>query len=387
MNLPVFDCRIDDSVDDKSGIYAISFVESPAVEVEFIALSEHLKDEFLCCDKQKQVLTGVVLRPGQLIYRNDPKQGEHFIRFTETEIEKIARKMMKTGIALRSTTHQHIDTLSGNYLTELWIVEDPEKDKSRALGFEPQPQGTLMCSYKIEDNAYWKNEVMTGNVKGFSIEGLFFRQATDANELNQIKNKKMKQKMSKHQKAGNKSLLSRLGHFLLGVESVEKSDFMASGTAYVVFVLADGKEVLVDSDGFATLEGEQLPAGEHLLADGNILVVDADGQFCETKAVAKKDAENEKQTTPQTLSDDDQKKKATTEESAETLKAKIAELETKLSELATLLKDAALEVQNLRKTTPSSLPVVANLANKRPDDIPRYEEMAQALASAIKNRK
>ncbi len=79
--------------------------------------------------------------------------------------------MMKTGLPLHSTTHQHNQNLSGNYLIELWIVENPQNDKSNELGFKNLPKGSLMASYKITDENYWNNEVMTGNVKGFSLEG------------------------------------------------------------------------------------------------------------------------------------------------------------------------------------------------------------------------
>lgn len=125
MNTPIYDCMIDESADDLTGIYAISFVDFPANQVDFIAL--HKQQELhLSRDTAKQVLTGVVLKPGQLIYRHSPQTGDYYIRFSEEQVEKIARKMMKTGIALHSTTHQHRSPLTGNYLTELWIVEDPK---------------------------------------------------------------------------------------------------------------------------------------------------------------------------------------------------------------------------------------------------------------------
>lgn len=170
MNTPIYDCMIDESADDLTGIYAISFVDFPANQVDFIALDKQ-QELHLSRDTAKQVLTGVVLKPGQLIYRHSPQTGDYYIRFSEEQVEKIARKMMKTGVALHSTTHQHRSPLTGNYLTELWIVEDPENDKSKALGFNDLPKGTLMCSYKIEDKNYWEKEVMSGHVKGFSLEG------------------------------------------------------------------------------------------------------------------------------------------------------------------------------------------------------------------------
>jgi len=385
MNLPVFDCLIDENINDESGIYAISFVDTPAVEVDFVALSRHeICKEYLNRDEKKQVLTGVVLRPGQLIYRNDEKQGEHFIRFSSSEIEKIARKMMKTGVALHNTTHQHSNPLRGNYLTELWIVENPDQDKSIALGFESQPKGTLMCSYKIDDSEYWSKQVMTGNVKGFSLEGMFFRQMTGRGIINRIENKKEKQKMNRKQTKKNNNLLSKLTRFFLDIEKIGEVDETGSGMAYVIFVLAGGEEVYVDVDGFATLNDEQLPSGEHPLADGNILMVDEDGQFCGTKISAQKIADPEQKTAPLTFSDKEKKAADQKPESVDALKTKIAELESKFTELATLAQEANAEVQNLRKTTPSTLPLTTYLSGSKSGDVPRYEKMAQALAFSLR---
>ena len=50
--------------------------------------------------------------------------------------------------------------------------------------------------------------------------------------------------------------------------------------------MADGGEVWVDADGFATLDGEQMPAGEHALADGNFIVIDESGMLVVTQEEA-----------------------------------------------------------------------------------------------------
>ena len=87
MNTPIYDCMIDESADDLTGIYAISFVDFPANQVDFIAL--HKQQELhLSRDTAKQVLTGVVLKPGQLIYRHSSQTGDYYIRFSEEQVEK-----------------------------------------------------------------------------------------------------------------------------------------------------------------------------------------------------------------------------------------------------------------------------------------------------------
>lgn len=380
MNIPIYNCLINESLEDESGIYAMSFVESPANECDFITLSKHNTQVKLNRDTKKQILTGVILSPDQLIYRNDQKLGEYYIKFSAEQIEKIAHKMMKTGVALHNTTHQHQSNLSGNYLAELWIVEDPLNDKSKALGFNNLPKGTLMCSYKVEDKNYWESEIMTGHVKGFSLEGYFMQQP----EIKPLKNKSnQKSKMNRNNKK-TKNLLSRINRFFLDIQAVEKADTTASGTVYMVFVLEDGKEVYVDKDGFATLDDEQLPAGEHILSDGNILVVDNDGNLLETKASSSENANPEETTAPEALQKSETEPKG--KDSISNLKAKIADLESKLSELATLAQEANTEVQTLRRHTPSSLPVSTNSGFKKVQYMKRYEQMAQALSMSIRNK-
>lgn len=396
MNIPVYNCLIDENTEDQSGIYAISFVDVPANEIDFVTLAKQPKLERLNRDSKKQILTGVVLRPDQLIYRNDPR-GEYYIRFSAEEIEKIAQKMMRTGIALQNTTHQHQNPLEGNYLTELWIVENPQHDKSQALGFADLPKGTLMCSYKIADKHYWDTQVMTGNVRGFSLEGFFFQEISKNKTIKSITNQKQNEKMNQRNKKTG-SLLSRISQFFLDIQAVEKADSTSSGTTYVLFTLADGKEVYIDADGFATLDDEQLPAGDHPLADGNILVVDDQGQFIETKEAATATSNPSQATAPETLrkvnhhqledqiAPQPEDEEPTDSESTEILKQKIADLEAKLAELANLAKEANTEVQKLRSQTPSSMPATAMAACRRLSEMKRYEQMAQALSMTIRSR-
>lgn len=288
--IPIYQAQI--GALDSTGIYAISFVDFPANEQNFLALKRATQVK-LNLNKQKQVLTGVVLIPDQLIYRNDTKLGEYYIKFSASDIEKIAQKMMQTGLALSNTTHQHESGLEGNYLTELWIVEDPKSDKSVALGLGEYPKGTLLASYKVTDAKYWRNEVLTGNVKGFSLEGYFnFNNITMKKPITKVANLAAKKpKLSAFglalQKMGIPVLME--GDSTADAEDIVEEadkDEVDAGDPYLIFELADGGEVWVDADGFATLDGEQMPAGEHALADGNFIVIDDSGMLVVTQEEA-----------------------------------------------------------------------------------------------------
>lgn len=291
--LPVYECKVRDR--DNTGIYAISFVEMPAVEVNFVALSKQIPVK-LKLDGQKQILTGAVLIPNQKIYRNDANLGEYYMYYSAPEIEKIAQKMMRTGVALQTTTHQHEKPLKGNYLVECWLVEDPKRDKAVALGLGELPKGTLVASYKVTNSNYWKSQVMTGKVKGFSLEGFFNFQNSNrmAKQTKTVAQILAATDSKKSEQKGNKvATFLRSFAAMLDGDTASEADALAteaandatdSGTPYLIFELADGGEVYVDSEGYATLNGEQMPAGEHALTDGNFIVIDDSGYLVVTQA-------------------------------------------------------------------------------------------------------
>lgn len=162
--IPIYEAKIKGT--DNTGVFAMSFVEMPANE-SYFAILQRQRPVKLSIDKQKQVLTGVVLIPDQLIYRNDDQLGEYYLKFTAAEIERISLKMMRTGVALTTTTHQHEKPLKGNYLAELWIVKDSKRDKAVALGLGELPVGTLVASYKIETPRTGVAKSSQGTLKAF----------------------------------------------------------------------------------------------------------------------------------------------------------------------------------------------------------------------------
>lgn len=319
--------------EDETGIFAISFVDYPANESNFVAL-KNIPRVKVSLNKKKQILTGAVLIPNQRIYRNDTQLGEYFLTFTAQDIENIAAKMMRKGLALSSTTHQHEAPLEGNFLTELWIVEDPKTDKSAALGLGEFPKGTLMASYKITDAKYWRDEVLTGNVKGFSLEGFFNFNSITMSKKTTTASTALAKKKANPIVALFKSIVVALeGETAADAEAIVEEagkDETDSGEPVLIFPLADGGEIWVDAEGFATLDGEQMAPGEHALADGNVIVIDENG----TLVVTQEEGEGEEpEVAEAALAAARAKGKAFLKAAGDPNKAKIAKLEAQLAEL------------------------------------------------------
>ena len=152
-----------------SETYAISLVEAPAIESEFVALAkEEEKQQVFLESNEKHLVVGAALIPDKDIYRND---GEHefYINFTKESIERMSQDFMKEYRQHEVTT-DHEDVANEVCVVESWLVADSYKDKSNALGISV-PEGTWMVAMKVNNIDTWER-IKAGELKGFSVESL-----------------------------------------------------------------------------------------------------------------------------------------------------------------------------------------------------------------------
>ena len=163
------------------GVEAISVVENPAIESDFIALNNQ-EIKLAEVDKEKRILMGALLIPNKPIYRRDGEE-EYYVYFSKDTIVKASQMYLQNGNQSESTL-EHEQKLNGLTLVESWIVEDKDKDKS-ALYELNVPVGTWMGTVKVDNDQIWNDYVKTGKVKGFSIEGYFADKIEDKKELSE----------------------------------------------------------------------------------------------------------------------------------------------------------------------------------------------------------
>ena len=174
-----------DEKDDMSGVDAISVVENPAIESNFVALkSEEIK--LAQVDTEKRILMGAVLIPEKPIFRRNGED-EYYIYFSKNTVNKASQLFFKNGNQ-NNWTLEHDKQIKGLTVVESWIVENTEKDKSAIYNLSV-PVGTWMASVKVEDDGIWNDFVKTGKVKGFSLEGYFADKLETKKELSK-QNKK-----------------------------------------------------------------------------------------------------------------------------------------------------------------------------------------------------
>lgn len=180
-----------DEEDEVSGIEAVSIVESPAIESDFIALKNQ-EFKFAEVNKEKRILMGAALIPNKPIYRKN-EDNEYYIYFSKATVRKASELFFIRGNQNNSTL-EHQMPLTGLTAVESWIVED-EKDKTRFYDLDV-PIGTWMLSMKVHNDDVWNDYVKSGKVKGFSIEGYFADKLERPNEPNQLA--KIEEEESQH---------------------------------------------------------------------------------------------------------------------------------------------------------------------------------------------
>lgn len=167
-NLDIFELFIDEE-NEWGGIEAISIVENPAIEEDFIALkSQEIK--LAEVNAEKRILMGAALIPNKQIYRKSGDK-EYKIYFSEDTVRKASQLFLSRGKQNNSTLEHEVE-LGGLSVVESWIIEDEVQDKSRKYNLN-MPVGTWMVSVKVNNDEIWEEFVKTEKVKGFSIEGFF----------------------------------------------------------------------------------------------------------------------------------------------------------------------------------------------------------------------
>ena len=158
--------------EEEGGIYAISIVDFPAIESNFIALSKDGQTKYSLAqvDEEKKMLVGAALIPNKQIYRKDAEENDYYVYFSKDTVKKAAYRFLKSN-AHHNHTLQHEKEIDGLYVAESWIVES-ENDKSKDYGLNV-PIGTWMVAVKVDNDRIWEDQIKSGNAKGFSIEAYF----------------------------------------------------------------------------------------------------------------------------------------------------------------------------------------------------------------------
>lgn len=206
-----------------SETYAISMVEAPAIESDFVALSKEEEMKVFLEKDERHMVYGAALIPEKDIYRYD---GEHefYISFTKDSIEKMSQDFMK-NYRQNEVTLDHEEMANDITITESWLVEDPYKDKANALGIDV-PQGTWMVGMKVNQIDVWER-IKSGELKGFSVESIIQLEEFSKQNNNMETNEQTEMLLERVNKAIKEAFKEMVAAF--GMQSKKVKDDVAEG--------------------------------------------------------------------------------------------------------------------------------------------------------------
>lgn len=334
MALPIYRIVINES--DDTGLSAVSLVDLPAVEKDFILFD---KESFLfSSDDEKQIISGIALLADTPIYRRSDTRGEYYVVFQADTVRLLVEKYSKNGLFNSVNLMHQADT----FVNSVHMIESILIDKERGIcptEFKDVPDGSWYVSYHVEDPVLWE-EIKKGEwFRGFSVEVL--------SDLELIENKS-NNRMNK---------LFKLAKAVLKLAEIptDKETLIIEGEIEV------GKPVFVETE-----EGPiEAADGEYTLEDGTVIVIEAGliieirpvevveepAQVEEIEAVEEPEAPEVEE--PQEDEKDIRIKELEAEN--EELKARIAELEAQLAEAEEKLKMSVetpiTKLEKTKKTT------------------------------------
>jgi hypothetical protein len=167
----------DENID---GIFAISLVQDPAIESDFVYFDKE-KILFSSVDNEQRLVMGAILIPNKKILRIDGEGKPYYVFFKPETIKRLSELYLKNKYTDKATL-EHNQKINGVTLVESWIKESASKDKSALYNLNA-PVGSWLGTFKIDNDEIWNDYVKSGDVKGFSIEGLFGHSLVSANEM------------------------------------------------------------------------------------------------------------------------------------------------------------------------------------------------------------
>jgi hypothetical protein len=366
------------SVCQDGDVYGISLVDKPANGFMFVALSEVSKIVNLSADdKKKRILYSIVLRPDQLIYREDENGNPFNLTFDEETVEYYSQEFLKNGFTNNSKYNHQGEWLKDVSIVENWIVKDGDNDKANAVGLSVK-EGDWVAGIKVSQKV-WDDFVETGKVKGFSIDSFIsFEKINMAKHLPSVKSvKKLRPNMS---------IFKKVMKFLAEDESVPGVQSFETDKGVIYAEKLDLGYLVVDADGMP-LVGEFVFEDNKYTTDaeGVIIAIDpVEADNADAQAEADKAKEAEQAQAVQQSQELSETKKANVDlaEEIKVLKAAVALLkqeaiDSKLEKEALNAENIKLKAQpvteklkgalvdqNVNKTKDTQLSAIENLVNK-----------------------
>ncbi len=166
----IYQAEIDPNIESDLQVDFIGLVENPATLKNFQAFNSH-KAKFTL-NEEKRIISGPAMIADLPIYRNDEKLGEYYVVFSKTAIQSIVEKFSAKGFLQNFNLFHDAKKKVDDVTVFNSFIVDSAIGITAPASFEDLPDGSWFISAKVNNEDVW-NRVKSGEVKGFSVEGIF----------------------------------------------------------------------------------------------------------------------------------------------------------------------------------------------------------------------
>lgn len=190
------------SEDGPEAVYETSYVNDPATGASFLKFNKDqsaMQFARIKNETYQRMTSGVWMMPDTKYLRSDEQGNWYSVQFTAESLFNALMKYLKQGFADAVKVEHQGKYLDGFVSIEHWVIRDKETRSPvfglslEDLGYNPDeiPVGTVMKTTYVADESFWNEQVLSGNVTGYSIGGLF-----NLDEMNFSNETKMAQDMT-----------------------------------------------------------------------------------------------------------------------------------------------------------------------------------------------
>lgn len=172
MELPIYRACVSADLASDLEVNFIALVDRPAIEKNFQYFNANKERVKFALNEEKQIISGPAMIADLPIYRNDAQLGEYYVVFDKNSIRDIVQKFSSKGY-MKNFNLFHDDQAKLSDVTIInSFISDVDLGVSPLKGFEDVADGSWFISAHVNNPETWA-KVKSGEVKGFSVEGLF----------------------------------------------------------------------------------------------------------------------------------------------------------------------------------------------------------------------
>lgn len=164
--------EIDPSITSDLEVNFIGLVDRPAIERNFQAFKANEQKAHFTLNEEKRIISGPAMIADMPLYRKDNELGEYYVVFDKNAIRCIVEKFSAKGY-MKNFNLFHDESAQVSDVTIFnSFISDADLGIAPLKGYEDVPDGSWFISAKVNNEDVW-DRVKRGEIKGFSVEGLF----------------------------------------------------------------------------------------------------------------------------------------------------------------------------------------------------------------------